>query len=61
MLCCLYGCHYGLLLLLFACLHIVISHSTICAIFVDLVLFYVFGGATYLNYVVLKVCSLLLQ
>jgi hypothetical protein len=34
-LCCFYGCHYGLFLF-FACFHIVISHSTICAILVSL-------------------------
>ncbi len=33
--CCLCGCHYGLFLLLFACLHIVINHSTICIILVS--------------------------
>jgi hypothetical protein len=26
-----YNCHYSMFLLLFACLHIVISHSTVCA------------------------------
>ncbi len=35
LLCCFYGCHCGLLLL-FACFHIVISHSTICVILVSL-------------------------
>jgi hypothetical protein len=35
-LCCLYGCHCGLFFLLFAFLHIVIHHPTICVIFVSL-------------------------
>jgi hypothetical protein len=35
-LCCFYGCHGGLLFLLSTCLHIVICHSTICAMFVNL-------------------------
>jgi hypothetical protein len=35
-LCYLYGCHHGLFFLLFACLHIVIHHPTICAIFISL-------------------------
>jgi hypothetical protein len=33
---CLCGCHYGLLFLLSVCLHIVICHPTICAIFINL-------------------------
>ncbi len=33
---CLCGCHYGLLLLHFACFHIMISHSIVCAILVNL-------------------------
>jgi hypothetical protein len=36
MLCCFYGCHYGLFFLLYTCLHIMISHSTICAILVSI-------------------------
>jgi hypothetical protein len=35
LLCCFYDCHYGLLLFS-SCFDIVISHSTICAIFVNL-------------------------
>jgi hypothetical protein len=35
-LCYLCGCHYGLFLLLFSCLHIVINHSTICVILINL-------------------------
>ncbi len=35
-LCCLCGCQCGLFFLVFACLHIVIRHPTICAIFVNL-------------------------
>ncbi len=34
-LCHLYGCHYGLLFLFSACLHIVICQPTICAMFVN--------------------------
>jgi hypothetical protein len=30
------GCHYGFFFLLFACLHTMIHHPTICAIFVSL-------------------------
>jgi hypothetical protein len=44
-LCCLYGCHCGLLFL-FACLHIVIHHSIICVIF--FVLICVFTSVAYL-------------
>jgi hypothetical protein len=35
-LCCLYGCHYGLLFLLSLCFHIVIHHPIICVMFVSL-------------------------
>jgi hypothetical protein len=50
LLCYLYNYHYGLLFFLSTCLHIVIIHSTICAILVNLpyMLLCIFGGATYL-------------
>jgi hypothetical protein len=35
-LCCLCGCHCGLLFLLSTCLHIVICHSIICVMLVSL-------------------------
>ncbi len=35
-LCCLCGCHHGLLFFLFACLHIVICLPTICVMFINL-------------------------
>ncbi len=35
-LCCFCGCHYSLLFLISRCFHIVIRHSTICAIFFNL-------------------------
>jgi hypothetical protein len=45
-LCCFCGCHGGLLFIVFACLHIVICHPTICAMFVTfLILLCVFVGA----------------
>ncbi len=61
-LCYLHGCHYGLLLLS-ACLHIVISHSTICSILVNLpYITFFFGGAACLILCgTLKMHSLLLQ
>ncbi len=34
-LCRFYGCHHGLLFLLFTCFHIVIFHPTICAMFIS--------------------------
>jgi hypothetical protein len=34
LLCCLYGCHCGLIFL-FTCFHLMIIHSTICAILVS--------------------------
>jgi hypothetical protein len=44
-LCCFYGCHHGMLFLLSACLHIMIHHPIVCAMFVkSSVLIYVFVG-----------------